>query len=323
MSMNYISRFGEDLENMIRLKVSLGGAESTYLDRAQNFDRFCAEKYPDIDCLTEPLALSWIKDAGAATRTILSRLAFERGFATYLISVGKPAYVFPDRFASGRSIFVPYIFTDNELSLLFQEIDSYQYPQEPFRPVLLSVYFRLTYTCGLRPNEGRTLKKQNVDLNTGEVQILNTKMQKSRVVVMSDDMCSMARTYSTLRDIAFPDSEYFFPSPDGSPYSAKWMQGKFKRFFARANRDIPVEFLPPVRVYDLRHRFATAVLNHWLDEKQDIHSRLPYLRTYMGHKDIESTAYYIHLLPDNLVKSAGIDWESMGQIFPRVELWEN
>lgn len=323
MSMNFISHFGADLENMIRLKVSLGGAESTYLDRAQNFDRFCLEKYPDADCLTEPLALSWIKDAGATTGVILSRLAFERGFATYLISLGKSAYVLPDRFASGRSIFVPYIFTDSELSTLFKEIDAYQYPKEPFRPILLSVYFRLTYTCGLRPNEGRTLKKQNVDLNTGEIQILNTKMQKSRIVVMSDDMLSMAKTYAILRDVAYPDSEYFFPSPDGGPYAARWMQGKFKRFFTRANPDIPREFLPPVRVYDLRHRFATAVLNRWLDEKQDIRSRLPYLRTYMGHKDIESTAYYIHLLPENLVKSAGIDWESMGQIFPRAELWEN
>ena len=323
MNMNFISRFGGDLENMIRLKVSLGGAESTYLDSAHNFDRFCSEKYPDADCLTEPLALGWIKDAGTTAGVILPRLAFERGFATYLTSVGKPAYVLPERFAAGRSIFVPYIFTDGELSSLFQEIDSYQYPREPFRPILLSVYFRLTYTCGLRPNEGRTLKKQNVDLDTGEIQILNSKMQRSRVVVMSDDMCSMARTYSTLRDVAFPDSEYFFPSPDGSPYTAGWMQGKLKRFFARANRDIPKEFLPPVRVYDLRHRFATAVLNRWLDEKQDIHSRLPYLRTYMGHKDIESTAYYIHLLPENLVKSAGIDWESMGHIFPRTELWEN
>ena len=104
MSMNFISRFGGDLENMIRLKVSLGGAESTYLYRAQNFDRFCSEKYPDTDCLTEPLALSWIKEAGTAAGAILSRLAFERGFATYLISVGKPAYVFPERFAAGRSI---------------------------------------------------------------------------------------------------------------------------------------------------------------------------------------------------------------------------
>ena len=66
MSMDFNSHFGEDLENMIRLKVSLGGAESTYLDRARNFDRFCSEKYPDADCLTEPLALSWVTEAGTA-----------------------------------------------------------------------------------------------------------------------------------------------------------------------------------------------------------------------------------------------------------------
>ena len=63
-------------------------------------------------------------------------------------------------------------------------------------------------------------------------------------------------------------------------------------------------------------------LNRWLDQKYDINARLPYLRTYMGHKDLEATAYYIHLLPENLVASAGIDWEHMGQVFPRVELWE-
>lgn len=145
MSLRFTSRFGMDLENMIRLKISLGGAESTYLDRARNFDQFCLANYPDADCLTEPLALSWIKDAGAATGVIISRIAFERGFAAYLNAVGKTAYVLPERFASGRSIFVPYIFTDNELAMLFQEIDAYQYPMEPFRPVLLSAYFRLTY----------------------------------------------------------------------------------------------------------------------------------------------------------------------------------
>lgn len=47
-----------------------------------------------------------------------------------------------------------------------------------------------------------------------------------------------------------------------------------------------------------------------------------YLQTYMGHKDWEATAYYIHLLPEKLVKSAGIDWEAMNRLIPRVELWE-
>lgn len=57
MSKNFTSRFGADLESMIRLKVSVGGAESTYLDRARNFDRFCAEQYPEADRLTEPVGI--------------------------------------------------------------------------------------------------------------------------------------------------------------------------------------------------------------------------------------------------------------------------
>ena len=128
---------------------------------------------------------------------------------------------------------------------------------------------------------------------------------------MSEDMLSLARSYAGIRDAAFPGSAYFFPAPDGGPYSAQKIQGKFKWFFARTKPGIPKDLLPAVRVYDLRHRFATAVLNRWLDEKKELSSRLPYLQTYMGHKDWEATAYYIHLLPEKLVKSAGIDWEAM------------
>lgn len=80
--------------------------------------------------------------------------------------------------------------------------------------------------------------------------------------------------------------------------------------------------LPSVRVYDLRHRFASTALNRWLDEKIDLYSRLPYLRTFMGHKELSATAYYIHLLPENLVKSSGIDWKTMSRMIPEVELWD-
>ena len=87
---------------------------------------------------------------------------------------------------------------------------------------------------------------------------------------MSDEMNSLAKSYAAVRDAAFPESEFFFPSPFGGPYSAGWMQGKFKRFFALSKPDVPKDLLPSVRVYDLRHRFATAVLNRWLDEKKSL-----------------------------------------------------
>lgn len=178
MSRNFISCFGRDLSNMIEWKVSLGGAESTYLSRAKNFDRFCAERHPDASQLTEPLVMEWIKTAENAAGAVHNKVTFMRGFAVYLRATGNPAYVLPDNFTTGRSIFVPYIFTDSELSALFHEIDSYTYPKDSFRPILLSVYFRLTYTCGLRPGESRNLKRNDIDLDSGEIQIMNTKMKK-------------------------------------------------------------------------------------------------------------------------------------------------
>ena len=132
----------------------------------------------------------------------------------------------------------------------------------------------------------------------------------------------LAKQYAAIRDGVYSNDDFFFPQQAYKPFSAYTMQSKFHAFFTESQPDIPEDMLPAVRVYDLRHRFATTVLNKWLDEKRDLSSRLPYLQTYMGHKDLAATAYYIHLLPEQLVKNAGIDWDSMNAVLPRCELWE-
>ena len=319
----FISNFGADLDSMIDLKTALGSSEQTYLNRAHQFDLFCREEYPEETELSKGLVLGWLKpEDNIYSSTIHYRAAFIRSFAEFLQKMGKEAYYPPEGFTQGKSVFLPYIFSDEELTALFKAIDSDTNPKDPFMSVLLSVYFRLTYTCGLRPGEGRCLKRVDVDLNSGEIRILESKHHKSRNIVMSSDMQKVAKRYAAMRDALYPDNEYFFPAKRGGCCTAAFMQKKFVKFFALSKPDTPKELLPAVRVYDLRHRFATAVLNQWLDEKVDLNARLPYLRTYMGHKDLAATAYYIHLLPENLTKSAGIDWESFGSLLPRVELWE-
>lgn len=323
MNRGYMSSFADDLDGMIDLKVSLGYAESTFLDRSRQFDFFCAKNYPAADLITEALAMSWLRmDAGTANGVIHSRAAFLRGLARYQNAVGKAAYILPDAYISGKRTFIPYLLSDDELSALFSKIDSYVCRRNPFQKYLFQAYFRLTYTCGLRPGEGRQLKSANVDLKTGEIRILNTKWHKSRTVVMSEDMLALAREYAAMRDAAYPDDDYFFPTGHNRPFTAQKMQKRFRTFFAQTKPDVPEDMLPGVRVYDLRHRFATTVLNRWLDQKYDLSSRLPYLQTYMGHRELASTAYYIHLLPEHLVKNAGIDWDGMNKILPRCELWE-
>ena len=117
-----------------------------------------------------------------------------------MCAIGKDAYILPEKYVSMKHNFAPYIFTDEELRRLFSAIDRIRPTvTEPFIHVIAPVLFRLIYTCGLRPNEGRELKCENVHLDTGEILVTNTKKKKERIVVMSRDMRSLMRPYRVER----------------------------------------------------------------------------------------------------------------------------
>ena len=112
--------------------------------------------------------------------------------------------------------------------------------------------------------------------------------------------------------------EYFFAKPDGGPYMEQTINNLFVSCWRKANPETSAYNLPRVRVYCLRHRFATAVIHRWIAEGKNLRNKLPYLQQYMGHNHLNETMYYVHLLPENLVKSAGIDWNSFDGIVPEV-----
>jgi integrase len=198
---------------------------------------------------------------------------------------------------------------------LFGAIDALPLKKNGTEATIAPVLFRLIYTCGLRPNEGRELLRENINFDTGEIYVANTKKKKDRIVVMSRDMLALCGKFKKRK---LPDSEYFFPRSDGKCYTAAQIDRLFKKCWTDANRGIAD--LPNVRTYDLRHRFASARLSLWLDEGADLNNKLAYLRAYMGHKELSETAYYIHILPENLVKSAGVDWYALNAVLPEVEI---
>jgi integrase len=173
---------------------------------------------------------------------------------------------------------------------------------------------QLTFCCGLRPGECRLLKTEDLDLDNGVLLIRQNKLHNERYVPMSSSVADMCAIYKHKLQLYFPDSEYFFPNPHGIPYTSAWFKMNFKYLLKKAFPKSNVK----ARIYDLRHRFATTVLMNWLNECHDINAFLPYLCIYMGHSNLNSTAYYIHLLPENLVKSSSIDWNHFNSLIPKV-----
>lgn len=164
----------------------------------------------------------------------------------------------------------------------------------------------------------RDVKKSDVDLDKGTLFIRKNKAHRERIVPMSDDLKDFCIDYNEKLKVFSPKSEYFFPNPDDLPYSAKWLTRQFLSLWERIK---PVQCSKRVRVYDLRHRFASTVMMNWLNEGVDLYAKLPYLSTYMGHTKFSDTAYYIHLLPESLTRSSAIDWDAFLELIPEVTPW--
>ena len=62
--------------------------------------------------------------------------------------------------------------------------------------------------------------------------------------------------------------------------------------------------LGPLRLHDLRHRFAVCVLMRWQAQKQGVANRLPILACYLGHNRVAHTYWYLQAFPSLLAQAA-------------------
>lgn len=163
----YASGIGPYIEKLYDYRRTLGYSMSTHQSLLLGFDRFCAANYPDEDNLSEQMVMDWISGEGGR---VYEKCLAVRLLGKYMYAVGKEAYILPEKYVTPKRCFAPYIFTDAELSRLFSAIDQTEATgREPYLHEIAPVLFRLIYTCGLRPNEGRQLLCRNVSLDTGEM----------------------------------------------------------------------------------------------------------------------------------------------------------
>jgi integrase/recombinase XerD len=316
----FISDFSPYMKDMLEYKEALGFSRSSYQYKLMDFDKFCVTHFPHETTLSKEMVWQWARLRPTETANGLKRRMIAiRELGKYMNCIGIPAYVIPTDMIGNFKRYVPHIFTDFELSSFFYAADHFKTDvHQPAKEYIVPVMFRLLYCCGLRPNEVRTINHSDINLETGKLDIRETKMHKDRAVMLAPDILKLCRNYDGLIRSPQAESEYFFPHPYETTYSPLWLQYQFWKCWKLAGINEFQGSHP--RVYDFRHNYATRILQQWMENGRDLYTWLPYLSAYMGHADFSDTAYYIHLLPEHLTRSEAVDWSRFSDLIPEVTL---
>lgn len=295
----YAGPFREHLKSHIKLKQAIGYKYVTEARHLKRFDQFTLEKYPDATCLTREIVLNWCsKQPHEAQENQCTRASILRQFSKYLDTMGINAYILPKGYYPKASQYVPYIYSPEELVRFFAQTDQCHYsPECPHRHLIMPVFFRMIYQCGLRVSEARLLTVGDVDLSGGVLSIHHSKKDNSRLVPMADSLVKRCREYSAKVHPVSVFGDYYFPALGGKPMTNTNVYHNFRRFLWRAGISHKGRGFGP-RIHDFRHAYAVYCLKGWSEQGRDLAVYLPILQTYMGHDSFQDTAYYLRLTAD-------------------------
>ena len=142
-----------------------------------------------------------------------------------------------------------------------------------------------TYSAGLRVSETAHLKVSSIDSKRMQLRIDQGKGNKDRYTLLSPVTLNLLQDYWR----QYRPFSWLFPgrSPD-RPISTRSIQ----KIFEKAKQKAGIK--KPATVHTLRHSFAT----HLLEAGTDIYR----VQKLMGHTSPKTTAIYIHLRRQDLLK---------------------
>ena len=317
----FTSGLADKLNDFMDYKNALGIKYATSRVHLMELDRYNLG-HGNFNSLTKELTEGWaLQHADKIESQDRSWISPIREFGRYLQSIGeRDAYVLDNRFSIQRYHAEVYLMTEEEIRIFFRECDSFVCRKKlPGRSYVFPALYRFLYCCGVRCAEARNLKCCDVHLDKGYADILHTKSHRDRRLYLSGELIEYLEKYNDAISRCFPGREYFFPGGHGGICSSTALSTNFRNIWTAAGLKRDGKVKP--RAYDFRHHFACANIMRWSEEGKDVHAMLPYLMRYMGHASLESTYYYIHLIPDYFPQYCTLA-AATEDLIPEVECYE-
>ena len=196
-----------------------------------------------------------------------------------------------------------HVCTDEEVQRIFQAALAYPSPKAPWRPIWLFTMLMLAYCAGLRGGEIVRLRLGDVDLQEETIDIRETKFFKHRRLPLAPGVMAALKRYLSLREQAaapmHPGSPLFWSPQRNRGYTVSGIRLVLTDVLRRAGVK-PARGAVGPRIHDLRHSMVGHRMRDWYRSGINPQSRLPYLATYLGHKDIRWTLVYLNITPELL-----------------------
>ncbi|WP_407187695.1 tyrosine-type recombinase/integrase [Bradyrhizobium centrosematis] len=197
---------------------------------------------------------------------------------------------------------IPYIYTPDEIARILDAAAKLRHQRpNPLRRQLYVMLFGLIAATGLRVSEALALKLDDIQPD-GVLYIRETKFCKSRLVPLHPTVIGALERYLDVRRQRAGESDWLFPSVQHRKMFPTTVNYTFRCILRQAGI-APKRSRQP-RIHDLRHTFATRVLEQCGIERSAVARHFVALSTYLGHADIRNTYWYLQATPEMMMDIA-------------------
>lgn len=295
--------------------------ELCYLKR---FDRYIADNInSDEDVLSESFMCKWISTLRGTSDSIANEVIVIRQFLKYLNLDGYSAFI--PVIPKVRDDYSPYIFSDEELKLIFVSADNTTVKDKKaciYLPIEFPVILRLLFCCGLRIGETVKLQMKDVDLENGVLKLVNTKGDKHRLVPMSERMTDILIKYCLAMGIVGDGESWLFPGNDKNNHIS---DRSVKHRFERILKDNGIELKNRKKhergpcLHCMRHVFAFKSFKQTEKLGMSLTDSVPFLSIYLGHDSLNETEKYLKFSSEMYPETTKLFGTFMKDLLPEVD----
>lgn len=298
-----------DVNRYISLRRALGYKLVQAERHLLAFARFAAERGENH--IRTATALTWLPMAAKSPNAMAHRLTAIILFARFLQAEDPRHEIPPPDIKRITNRPVPYIYTADEIARILDTTAHLRRQRpNPLRRELYAMLFGLIASTGLRVSEALALRVDDI-LHGGVLHIRETKFRKSRLVPLHATVVEALKGYLDARCQLAGQSDWLFPSVKHRQLYPSTVNYAFRCILRRAG--IAPDRSRQPRIHDIRHTFATRVLEQCGAERGTIAKHFVALSTYLGHVSIHNTYWYLQATPEMMVDIAAAAEKLVGE----------